>query len=107
PYGMTWADMGAAPSEVCWRLLRALRAEPPRGLGDVRHATFTSALEQSEQLFKAAETVGPATRPILLYYGLSQAGRAVVSALAASEEPWRLTGHGIRQVGGDRPDSVA
>jgi hypothetical protein len=57
---------------------------------------FGAALEQSQQLFEAAERVTFASRPLLLFYGLSQAGRAIAAAsTAASGGDWRLTGHGI------------
>jgi YaaC-like Protein len=54
------------------------------------------ALEQAEQMFRAAATVGQATRPVLAYYGLNQAGRAVAAAAATIQmDGWRLSGHGI------------
>jgi hypothetical protein len=54
------------------------------------------ALEQAEQMFRAAATVGQATRPVLAYYGLNQAGRAVAAAAATIQtDAWRLSGHGI------------
>jgi len=57
---------------------------------------FCAALEQAEQLLTAAETVGHASRPILLFYGLSQAGRAVAAASTAVDgNHFRLNGHGI------------
>jgi hypothetical protein len=40
--------------------------------------------------------VGSASQPLLAFYGLSQAGRAVAAAsTAAGGEDWRLRGHGI------------
>lgn len=107
PYGQTYADVGAASSQVCWRLLRALRADPPSNAKGERQQTFASALEQAEQLFSSASDVGPATRPILLFYGLSQAGRALVAARAEPGDPWKLTGHGIKQVRGTLTGHVA
>jgi hypothetical protein len=58
---------------------------------------FGAALEQAEQLFAAAESVTPATSPLLLFYGLSQAGRAVAAAAAGRDnaDKWQLRGHGI------------
>jgi hypothetical protein len=54
------------------------------------------ALEQAEQMFRAAATVGQATRPVLAYYGLNQAGRAVAAAASTIQtDGWRLSGHGI------------
>jgi YaaC-like Protein len=47
-------------------------------------------------MFKAAAMVGQATRPVLAYYGLNQAGRAVVAAASTIQtDDWRLSGHGI------------
>jgi len=64
---------------------------------------FTASLEQAEQLFAAAASAGVMTKPLQLYYGLSQAGRAI-AAIAPNvpdrqqgkpAEPWKLSGHGI------------
>jgi hypothetical protein len=54
---------------------------------------FVAALEQAEQLMTAAAAVGPAARPLPLFYSLSQAGRAI--AAARLDDPWRLGGHGL------------
>jgi hypothetical protein len=57
---------------------------------------FGSALEQCEQLVRAAGAVGYASRPILLFYAWSQAGRAVAAvSVATGNEQYRLTGHGL------------
>ena len=79
-----------------WRHIRAFRHDPPgpANQGD-RRKVFGSALEQAEQLFRAAEEIGYAARPILLFYGLSQAGRAIAAACNACMSDWRLSGHGI------------
>lgn len=61
-------------------------------------AVFVAALEQSEQLMRAAADVGPAARPLPLSYAVSQAGRAI--AAAQLEEPWRLSGHGLKAPAG-------
>jgi hypothetical protein len=77
-----------------WQRLRLLRSDPPAGVTDQgRLAVFSAALEQSEQLMRAAESVGTAVRPLLLFYSLSQAGRAIAAARLG--EPWRLAGHGV------------
>jgi hypothetical protein len=61
-----------------------------------RRVVFLSALEQAEQLFRAAESVGYASRPLLAFYGLSQAGRALAAAAtAADQDSWQLRGHGL------------
>ncbi|MEJ3741743.1 YaaC family protein [Actinomycetes bacterium KLBMP 9797] len=53
-------------------------------------------MEQAEQLFAASTTVDYSARPILLFYGLSQAGRAVAAAsTSAGSQEWRLSKHGI------------
>lgn len=92
---MTWGDFGTTPLRLSWQMLRAIRSSPP-GLAsqEDRRAVFVAALEQSEQLFKAAAGVGVETRPILAFYGLSQAGRAIAAA-GGDDEKWRLETHGI------------
>lgn len=85
-----------------WRGLRALRADPPGLATDPdRRKVFSASLEQAEQLFHAAEALGPAARPIDLFYGLSQSGRALMAAAEPAPDKWRLTGHGIRAIGGN------
>ena len=97
-YGGSFDDIGEDPATVTWRLLRGLRHQPPgaASASESRRATFESALEQSEQLFRAARTVGPAARPPPAFYGLSQAGRAVASAAhSLPDDGFKLIGHGI------------
>lgn len=100
-YGVTYLDMAITPAPVAWQMLRELRHRPPGRAGQgQRRATFDAALEQSEQLFAAAGAVGVQARPLLLFYGLSQAGRAIAAAsTAASADEWKLVGHGIRASG--------
>lgn len=100
-YGVTWDDMAQTPRQTSWRMLRALRHDPP-GLARRdrdRAALFTAALEQSEQLFRAAESTAPDTRPLLLFYGLSQSGRAFRAACDPTDRWGRAGGHGITVVG--------
>jgi len=54
-------------------------------------------MEQAEQFFTAAEAVGPATKPVLLFYALSQASRSIAAAsVSAAQAHWRLGGgHGL------------
>jgi hypothetical protein len=81
-------------------MIRDLRHGPPgSATRGARRATFNAALEQAEQLFIAAENVGPAARPLLVFYGISQAGRAVASASNVANTRYRLTGHGITTIG--------
>lgn len=80
-------------------MLRSLRHQPPgRAARGDRKETFDAALEQSEQFMKSASRAGVATRPVLLFYALSQAGWAVNAASTTrSNGDWRLGGgHGIR-----------
>jgi len=85
---------------VVWNQIRLTRAnQPGRARADVvRRQTYTAALEQFDELFVAAETIGPASRPLPLFYALSQAGRAI--AAAYDEEP-NFDSHGLSWVAGD------
>ena len=78
------------------RLLRGSRAKPPHKAGSDanRRGLYGASLEQFEQLLGAAKVVGPAARPLPLFYALSQAGRAIVAA--RGEEP-ELNGHGLAE----------
>lgn len=68
----------------------------PAAADDARRRTYVFALEQAEQMFRAATGTGVATRPLLVFYGLSQAGRAIAAAAAAADAGgWELEGHGI------------
>lgn len=80
-----------------WRRLRWLRANPPgyASRNKERRETFTTALEQAEQLVRSAADLGPETRPINLFYGLSQGTRAIVAAREASDKDFWLGNHGI------------
>lgn len=74
--------------------VRALRADPPgRASTGRRSKTFGAGLEQFEQLLGAARNAPPASAPILLFYGLAQAGRAIVAAHAP--QAWEVHGHGL------------
>ena len=78
------------------RLLRGSRAKPPHRAGSdaIRRGLYGASLEQFEQLLKAAEVVGPAARPLPLFYALSQAGRAIVAARGDDPE---VHGHGLAE----------
>jgi len=83
---------------VIWGQLRATRHAPPGAAtnDDLRRRAYVSALEQAEQLFHAASVVGPAARPLPLFYGLSQAGRAIAAASGRlAGDRWQLRSHGI------------
>lgn len=64
-----------------WRRIRTLRHRPPghAARGDKRDL-FSAALEQSEQFFRAADAVGYETKPVMLYYGVSQAAQAILAS---------------------------
>lgn len=83
-----------------WQRLRSLRAAPP-GLASsgARKGVFGTALEQAEQLLRSAERLGVATKPINLFYGLSQAARSLAAAHIDDSRGWRLQGHGITHEG--------
>jgi YaaC-like Protein len=91
--------------EFAWRWLCGQRATPPGAAktNADRAATFNMALQQSEELFKAAASAGVASKPLLVFYGLTQAGRAIAAVApkvpdrqqVAPVEPWKLKGHGI------------
>lgn len=94
-------DTGNWTSDESWRSIRNLRSSKPRSLDrhlkrDGRAGVFHMALEQSEQLFRAAAEVPTDSRPILLFYGLSQAGRALAAASTQLEDRhWSATNHGL------------
>lgn len=94
-------------TEAVWERLRATRWNPPAPTTTAveRRTTYVFALEQAEQMFRAATAIGTATRPLLIYYGLSQAGRAIAAAASSisSGDKWRLNGHGIKSVALDGP----
>jgi YaaC-like Protein len=79
-----------------WTYIRSTRATPP-GLAaedERRRRDYVAALTQFEQMYTAAATVGAASKPILLYYGLSQAGRALLAARKPGQ--WQAHGHGLK-----------
>ena len=76
--------------------IQALRASPPeptyRG---ARRRVFGAALGQWDVLLGASEGVPASASPILLFYALAQAGRAVCAARISGQH-WRSSGHGLR-----------
>lgn len=76
--------------------VKATRANPP-GLAQrpERHGTYAAALAQFEELLASARSAGAASRPLPLFYALSQAGRAISAAVVAEGLPWKLRGHGL------------
>ena len=83
------------PTDDAFFAIRASRAQPP-GLAandQQRRLTYGAALDQFDELMAAAAASGPRSRPLPLFYALSQAGRAIVAAHRGSS--WRLQGHGL------------
>jgi hypothetical protein len=73
--------------------IRALRAS--RSGNPERRGVFSAALGQFDELLTAASSVGPASRPLPLYYALNQAGRAIAAARQMTDRPWRPMRHGL------------
>jgi hypothetical protein len=59
-----------------------------------RRGAFSAAMQQFEELMSASAAVGPASRPITLYYAIVQAGFAV--AAAHKTDPWSFGQHGLK-----------
>ena len=69
---------------------------PGRAASDSeRRGVFSAAIGQFDELLDAAKAVGPASRPLPLYYALNQAGRAIAAALLSPDRPWRPSVHGL------------
>src|SRR5581483_7898136 len=77
--------------------IRAMRAMPPGRAADDsdRRGVFSAALGQFDELLDAAAAVGPASRPLPLYYALNQAGRAIAAARQQPHRAWRPRVHGL------------
>jgi hypothetical protein len=75
--------------------IRATRASPP-GFArddDERRRVYGAALAQFDELIASSAAVGPASRPLPLFYAMSQAGRAIAAAHAKAA--WSLRWHGL------------
>jgi hypothetical protein len=82
-------------SQLDRRRIQALRADPPGlAVSGARRRVFGAALEQWDALLEASAEVVPAAAPILLFYALSQAGRAVCAARVGGPA-FRSRGHGL------------
>jgi hypothetical protein len=84
------------PTEDRFRV-RALRATPPgRASHDPeRRRVFASALGQFDELLDAAAAAGAASRPLPLYYAVSQATTAIAAALSEPGRIWLPGSHGL------------
>ena len=83
--------------DAAWRKIRAKRHQlPGNAWQNTRQLSFAAAIDRVQQFFRLSDQAGYETKPILLYYGLNQAARAIVAVGAPPNEPWQLTGHGVR-----------
>src|SRR6266851_223292 len=62
----------------------------------IRAGLYRAALEQFEELIKASASSGPASRPLPLFYALTQASRAITAVRGGPDH----RGHGLKL--GDR-----
>lgn len=88
--------------------LQALRANPPGLAGKgPRKRVFGAALDQWDALLGASGSVVPAAMPILVFYALSQATRAVCAA-RIEDQQWNPTGHGlsVKHAGGTLGETI-
>lgn len=90
-------DAGLLKRGETWHHIRGLRASPPDLVEEVRRPLFGAALEQAEQQFLAAADVPYQSRPLNLFYGISQSGKAIAAAREPdrSHSRWMIAGHGI------------
>jgi hypothetical protein len=84
-----------------------VRAETPTALraaaSGERRIVFQAALEQAQQQYMAASAIGYESRPLNLFYGLAQAGKALAAASDRLEQrkpgenfkSWKSGGHGL------------
>ena len=97
PDGVRVIGNAARMGKANWQEIRALRASPT-GLAASDHErrkVFTSALRQSEELARVVTSAGYATKPLMLFYCLSQGLRAA-SAAHVADDAWIIVGHGAR-----------
>lgn len=93
-------ELESDSADESWRRIRRLRASPPSPMRARRHELFTSSLEQAQQQFAAAAHIGVESRALNLYYGISQAGRAISAALTPDGQgnSPEVSGHGLKVV---------
>lgn len=88
-------------TSAAWHDIDSLRANPPgKASAKDRRAVFTAALQQAGELAHATEVVGYASKPLPLFYMLSQAGRAIVAAHHQHRSDY--VGHGLSFTPGNR-----
>lgn len=103
----TYFGAAAFTVEESWRTLRTLRAAPPEPVAEIlvdasRRDVWHAGLEQSQQQFLAASRISYDSRPLNLFYGLTQAARALAAGSprlglpgGPGAPPWRGRGHGL------------
>lgn len=71
-----------------WPWLRQSRSHAPSSIADDpdRLQTYRAAMQQFEELMNASAVTGFASRPLPLFYAVSQAGRAIIAA-RGGEQP--------------------
>lgn len=100
---MAFADSGAS-----WTLIRTLRADPPpKASRGARRKTFAAALEQSQELWEAGTAVAPTVQPIIFFYGLTQAARAIYVARVSTARWEGKPSHGLTLSKANGPTSKA
>ncbi|GIJ30734.1 hypothetical protein Vqi01_58960 [Micromonospora qiuiae] len=72
----------------------SLRSKTLLATSASRRDAFAAAVQQFEELMAASAAVGPASRPITLYYATVQAGLAV--AAAHKTDQWSFHRHGLK-----------
>jgi hypothetical protein len=78
-----------------WRYIRASRHKPPgNATSGARRTLYAAAMRQSEEFFTLADAASYEVRPVLLYYGLNQAVRALIACTVAPRDPYEVSGHG-------------
>jgi hypothetical protein len=79
------------------RLIQATRHQPPGFAANdaTRHRRYGSSLQQFDELIAASRNCGPASRPLPLFYALSQAGLAICAAYKQTAGGQTKASHGL------------
>lgn len=100
--------MGANTASEAWRTIRSHRAAPSERLAQrlsgQRKKVFHMALDQAQQQLSASAAIGYESRPLNLFYGITQAGRALSAAskdlgyfnAPPERRTWLGTQHGLQ-----------
>lgn len=99
---VSYYDLSVDDAPRAWRGIRTVRSEPPESIAGVlsnsnRRNEFHMGLEQAQQQYSAARVIGYESRALNLFYGLSQAGRALAACSPnLHNSNWNGTGHGLK-----------